>query len=457
MSYCCDGCVDWFEQNKERWKENDIKTKNGKLNLILHHGCNFEGLPEDLKEEYLKLRVHISTKKEEEKEEKTKLAKKETPNKRSLQRKVQPPNTQSKSEAFITNRQRNTSVKIPKNETPKPKKKQKSKTNAKNSFTVVVKRKKRKELSMTNIKGTRTTKGTGEQRNNKPTKKRTPQKVVERTDRTDRTNRTDKTHRTERTNRTDGIECTRCGKKGHESDRCGTNKRSVWCYRCGDSGHLARVCNTKMCDNCKKRGHTSESCRTDYCDDCEKFGHSTDGCWNNNECERCLQTGHPTDKCKSRKWCTLCFNIYKRDYDKTVLEDRMKFNELCSHYYGECERRKLVCNKCSDVGHTEEECKSKVCDFCGKRGHSTGKCFYKMWCNLCQKFGHPYQRCRSKKFCYFCFRTKKFEFKDREDPKLLEMCDHYPGLCEELRHIDCRFCGGRGHDEPFCNSEYKPR
>jgi hypothetical protein len=64
--------------------------------------------------------------------------------------------------------------------------------------------------------------------------------------------------------------------------------------------------------------------------------------------------------------------------------------------------------------------------------------------------------CRTPETCYYCIWINK-KYYHLDDPNFIHLTSHYPYQCDELRKINCSFCGEKGHDQMHCNSEYKPR
>lgn len=70
----------------------------------------------------------------------------------------------------------------------------------------------------------------------------------------------------------------------HTTDRCPFPKPEPVCSVCGNEGHIDVYCQDIFCSKCCRKGHLSQSCsfnfKTVHCNTCSLFGHLDDNCPN---------------------------------------------------------------------------------------------------------------------------------------------------------------------------------
>ncbi|XP_060702548.1 zinc finger CCHC domain-containing protein 7 [Hemiscyllium ocellatum] len=127
------------------------------------------------------------------------------------------------------------------------------------------------------------------------------------------------------------LDCRNCGKLGHISKNCPSEKKLPVCCLCAVRGHHQRECLEKYCTNCNMPGHRFRNC-------IEKAH------WKKH-CRRCQMTGHNADACPEI-W---------RQYHLTINQ-----GPIVNGFSQPIAKKSIYCYNCAKRGHYGHECSNEL-------------------------------------------------------------------------------------------------
>ncbi|GCC33207.1 hypothetical protein chiPu_0011675 [Chiloscyllium punctatum] len=127
------------------------------------------------------------------------------------------------------------------------------------------------------------------------------------------------------------LHCRNCGKLGHDSKSCPSEKKLPVCCLCAVKGHHQKECLEKYCTNCNMPGHRFRNC--------------TEKAYWKKHCRRCQMTGHNADACPEI-W---------RQYHLTINQ-----GPIVNGFSQPIAKKSVYCYNCAKRGHYGHECSSKL-------------------------------------------------------------------------------------------------
>ncbi|XP_020368031.2 zinc finger CCHC domain-containing protein 7 [Rhincodon typus] len=127
------------------------------------------------------------------------------------------------------------------------------------------------------------------------------------------------------------LDCRNCGKLGHISKNCPSDKKLPACCLCGVRGHRQRDCLERYCTNCNVPGHRFQNC--------------IERAYWKKHCRRCQMTGHYADACPEI-W---------RQYHLTINQ-----GPIVNGLSQPTAKKSVYCYNCAKRGHYGHECSSKL-------------------------------------------------------------------------------------------------